>query len=508
MSQTLLCGDRRVDGEQLRAQAARAASGLCALGLQAGDAVAVMLRNDLPYLELMLATGRLGLHLVAVNWHFQAEEAGFVLNDSGARVLVVHADLWPGIAAKLPAGLTVIIVPTPPEIAALYRLAEVPLPDGALQWEAWRDAHPPHDGPAVPALGSMLYTSGTTGRPKAVVRLPGTPRQHAGAARVRSLVSAARPGMRTALVGPLYHAGPNGAARVALELAELIVVLPRFDAEQLLQTLQAHRITHLSMVPVMLVRLLKLPPDVRALYDVSSIENATHGGAPCPPEVAQAMMAWWGPVLSVTYGSTEAGLVTFAHAADWLAHPGTVGRPFPGTSVRILGEDGRVLPAGEVGEIYVDPGDNALPFTYRHNEAQRRAIERDSHITNGDVGWLDAEGYLYVTDRKRDMVISGGVNIYPAEIEHVLLASPEVADCAVFGIPDEEYGEALAAAVVPAPGHAPTADTLREWVRERLAGYKVPKLVEFHTALPREGMGKVFKHQLRAPHWARAGRSI
>ena len=220
------------------------------------------------------------------------------------------------------------------------------------------------------------------------------------------------------------------------------------------------------------------------------------------------MMAWWGPVLSVTYGSTEAGLVTFAHAADWLAHPGTVGRPFPGTSVRILGEDGRVLPAGEVGEIYVDPGDNALPFTYRHNEAQRRAIERDSHITNGDVGWLDAEGYLYVTDRKRDMVISGGVNIYPAEIEHVLLASPEVADCAVFGIPDEEYGEALAAAVVPAPGHAPTADTLREWVRERLAGYKVPKLVEFHTALPREGMGKVFKHQLRAPHWARAGRSI
>ena len=506
--QMLVCGERRIDGATLREQAARAASGFAALGLQPGDAVAAMLRNDLPYLELMLALNQIGVHLVAVNWHFQAEEAGFILRDCGAKAFVVHADLLPNAADVVPEGMPVIVVPTPPEILASYRLAPAAPPEGTLPWPAWRDGFAPRTEPAVPSVGSMLYTSGTTGRPKAVMRLPGTPRQHEGALRVRAMASQAREGMRTAVVGPLYHAGPNAAARVALAKAELVVVLPRFDAEELLQVIEQHRITHLSMVPIMLVRLLKLPQAVRERWDVSSLENVTHGGSPCAPEVRRQMIEWWGPILSETYGSTEAGLVTFVTAAEWLQHPGTVGKPFPGTSIRILDEAGRVLGPGEVGEIYVDPGDNALPFTYRHNEAQRRAIERDGHITNGDVGHLDAEGYLYVTDRKRDMVISGGVNIYPAEIEHALMACPDVADCAVFGIPDDEFGEALAAAVVAAPGCDPNAASLRVWLRERLAGYKVPRVIAFHAALPREAMGKVFKNQLRAPYWERAGRRI
>lgn len=506
------CGDRVVSGQQLQQQAMRAASGFQSLGVRYNDTVAVMLRNDLPYLELMLALAHLGAHLVAVNWHFQKEEAAFVLHDCGARVLVVHEDLLPRLADAVPQDMTVLVVPTPHEVRAMYGLPADSVASavaaGPQVWQTWRDGFEPTREAARPSPGSMLYTSGTTGRPKAVMRLPGTPQQHAGAMRIRSLASQARPGMRTAIVGPLYHAGPNAAARVALREAARIVVLPRFDAEELLRVVEAHRITHLSMVPIMLVRLLKLPQEVRRRYDVSSLENATHGGSPCAPEVRRAMIDWWGPILNETYGSTETGLVAFVTSEQWLARPGTVGRPFEGMSVRILDEQGRILPANETGEIYVNTGDNALPFTYRNNEAARRAIERDGYVTNGDVGHLDDEGFLYVTDRKRDMIISGGVNIYPAEIEHVLVGHPQIIDCAVFGIPDAEYGEALAAAVVRRPGSELCADQVKAWVRERLAGYKVPKLVEFHDALPREGMGKVFKNQLRAPHWECASRRI
>ena len=507
--QIILCGSRRTDGATLRQSAARAASGFTALGVRPGDTVAVMLRNDLPYLELMLALGRLGAHLVAVNWHFRAEEAGYILRDCGARALVVHADLLPALQPVIPQGMDILVVPTPEEVRAAYDLPDAAaLPAGARDWAAWRDSFPESTAAPVPALGSMLYTSGTTGLPKAVMRLPGTKLQHEGAMRIRATANQSASGMRTAVVGPLYHAGPNSSARVALERAETIVVMPRFDPEELLRHIEEQRLTHLSLVPIMLVRMLKLPQEVRQRYDMSSLENATHGGAPCAPQVKRQMLEWWGPVLCETYGSTEAGLVTYATAQQWLDRPGTVGQPFPGSAIRILDPEGKQLPPGEVGEIYVDPGDNALPFTYRNNEAQRAAIERDGFFTNGDMGYLDADGFLFVTDRKRDMVISGGVNIYPAEIEHALLASPEVADCAVFGIPDEEYGEALAAAVVPSAGHVPTPESLRTWLRERLASYKIPKVYELRGSLPREAMGKVFKNELRAPYWQAAGRSI
>lgn len=506
--QIIWFGDERTSGAALRERAARAASGLQDLGVQRGDTVAVVLRNEPVYLELMMALGQLGAHLVAVNWHFQPTEAGFVLRDCGARVMVAHADLLPPLRAVIPADMTIIAVPTPEPMRLAYGLGATDAPPDTLVWPQWRDRFEPNTQPAVPSPGSMLYTSGTTGSPKAVMRLPGTPGQHEGAMRVRAWASQAREGMRTAMVGPLYHAGPNSAARVALEKAELIHVMPRFDALELLESIQTHRLTHLSLVPVMLVRLLKLPVEVRSAHDVSSMENVTHGGSPCAPDVKRALIEWWGPIISETYGSTEAGLVTHASAQEWLERPGTVGRAFPGTSIRILDEQGTALPTGAVGEIYMDPGDNALPFTYRNNEAQRRAIERDGHFSNGDVGYLDTDGYLFVTDRKRDMVISGGVNIYPAEIEHALMACPEVADCAVFGIPDAEFGEALAAAVVAMPGHAPTDQSLRGWLRSRLAGYKVPKVFEMRESLPRESMGKVFKNELRAPYWQHVGRRI
>ncbi|AWV20501.1 Long-chain-fatty-acid--CoA ligase (plasmid) [Roseomonas mucosa] len=498
MSQLIVFGDNSIDGDTLRDRAARAASGLAALGVGSGDRVAVMMRNEPAYLEVILAADRLGAALVAINWHFRTDEATHILADSGARVLVVHADLLPGIAAAVPDGVAVIAVPTPPGILDAYGIAAVPpSPLGTPDWPGWRDAHPLWTAPAPPSLGMMLYTSGTTGRAKGVRRLPGTPEQHDSARRIRSLVGGARPGMRTAVVGPLYHAGPASSARVALAQAALIVVMPRFDAEALLRAIEQHRLTHLALVPVMLVRLLKLPQAVRARYDVSSLEGVTHGGSACAPEVKRGMIDWWGPILSETYGSTEVSLIAASRSEEWLRFPGTVGRALPGTSIRILDEEGRILPPGEVGEIHVDSGPNALPFTYHNLPRERAKVERNGHVTNGDVGYLNEEGFLFVTDRKRDMVVSGGVNIYPAEIEAALITHPDVLDCAVFGVPDPEYGEALVAAVQSRPGAAPAAQAIRDHLRERLAGYKVPRRIWLVDDMPRDSMGKVFKRRLR-----------
>ncbi|WP_431283596.1 AMP-binding protein [Humitalea sp. 24SJ18S-53] len=495
MTQKIIFGDQEIDGALLRDNAARAAGGFSALGIGPGDRIAVMMRNEPVYLEVLLASDRLGAACVAINWHFRADEAGHILIDSGARVLVVHADLLPQIAALIPEGLPVLVVPTPPEIVAAYGLRDVP---GATQdWATWRDAQTPWTAPPVPALGMMLYTSGTTGRAKGVRRLPGTPEQHDAIRRIRTLIGGARPGMRTAIAGPLYHAGPAANARVALSQAELIVVMPRFDAEAMLQAIERHRLTHLALVPIMLVRLLKLPMEVRTRYDLSSLEGVTHGGSACAPDVKRGMIDWWGPILAETYGSTEVSLIASSSSADWLRFPGTVGRALPGTSIRILDEEGKILPPGEVGEIHVDSGPNSLPFTYHNIDGERQRVERDGHVTNGDVGYLNDDGFLFITDRKRDMVISGGVNIYPAEIEAALIMHPAVLDCAVFGVPDAEYGEALVAVVQPRPGQAPEADAMRAWLRERLAGYKVPRIIWFLPELPRDSMGKIFKRRLR-----------
>jgi long-chain acyl-CoA synthetase len=498
MTQAILFGQTRINGDALRERAARAASGFAALGIGAGDRIAVMMRNEPAYLEAIIAADRLGAHLVAINWHFRADEAAYILVDCGARVLLIHADLLPQIAGHVPDGMTVIVVPTPPEIISAYGIRAVPAyPDGTLDWPSWRGAHDAWTKPTPPSLGMMLYTSGTTGRAKGVRRLPGTSEQHDAPRRIRTYVGGARAGMRTMIVGPLYHAGPASSARVALSQADLVVVMPRYDAEELLRSVEQEKLTHLMLVPIMLVRLLKLPAEVRARYDVSSLEGVTHGGSACAPDIKRAMIDWWGPIFSETYGSTEVSLIASSRSEEWLRFPGTVGRALPGTSIRILDEDGNILPPGRVGEIHVDSGPNALPFTYHNMPEERARIERDGHITNGDVGYLNDEGYLFVTDRKRDMVISGGVNIYPAEIEAVLIGHPAVFDCAVFGVPDQEFGEALVAAVQPRPGTSPDMDELRQYLREKLAGYKVPRRIWFLNDMPRDSMGKVFKRRLR-----------
>jgi long-chain acyl-CoA synthetase len=351
----------------------------------------------------------------------------------------------------------------------------------------------------------MIYTSGTTGRPKGVRRQPTPPEQQAAGVARLAQIFGIKPGMRIAVTGPMYHSAPNAYGRAAANECGLVVLQPRFDPGELLALIERHCLTGLHLVPTMFVRLLRLPDAVKRKYDVSSLRFVVHAGAPCPVDVKRAMIDWWGPVITEYYGSTESGPVTFCTSAEYLAHPGTVGRPVSEAELVIMNDTGQVLPTGEIGEIYVRHS-GLQDFTYHGQDARRREIERAGYITNGDVGYLDKDGYLYLCDRKKDMVISGGVNIYPAEIEAVLLAMPGVQDCAVFGIPDAEFGEALCAVIQP---QIPiTADQVRAYLRERLARYKVPKQVEFQSELPREDSGKIFKRKLRDPYWARAGRAI
>jgi len=285
------------------------------------------------------------------------------------------------------------------------------------------------------------------------------------------------------------------------------VVLPRFEPEAFLAAVQQHRITTLFMVPVMFVRLLKLPENVRRRYDVSSLKFVMHAAAPCPPDVKRAMIDWWGPIVWEFYGATEIGAITMISSKEWLERPGSVGKVTPGTTLKVYGDDGREVAEGEIGEVYSRVG--CVPeFTYNKLPGKRAEVERNGLITCGDMGYLDPQGYLFLCDRKRDMVISGGVNIYPAEIEAVGIGIPGVKDCAVFGIPDEEFGEALLMLVEPQEGNTLEPEAVRRHLAAHLAGYKVPRRIEIRTGLPREDSGKIFKRRLREPYWETAGRRI
>jgi long-chain acyl-CoA synthetase len=316
-----------------------------------------------------------------------------------------------------------------------------------------------------------------------------------------------KPGIRSVVPGPLYHSAPNAFAMRAGRVGEVMVLMPRFDPVQLLELIERERLDTMFMVPTMFIRLLKLPEEVRRKYDLSSLRFVIHAAAPCPHDVKRAMIDWWGPVINEFYGSTESSAVTLASSADTLAKPGTVGRAVEGAELRILDDDGRVQPPGEVGEIFTRFAE--LPdFTYHNKPHERAKVDREGFITSGDVGYLDADGYLFLCDRKRDMVISGGVNIYPAEIEAVLHAMPGVKDCAVFGIPDAEFGEKLMAVVEPQDGGSVSADDVRAHLRRHLADYKVPRMIEIGRDLPREDSGKIFKRRLRDPYWQKQGRRI
>lgn len=505
----IISGQRRRSHAEVGSRAARIAGGLRRLGVGQGDSVCILMRNDIAFVEAAYAAMQLGAYAVPVNWHFKPEEINYVLKDSGTQVLIGHADMLHQLRGSIPAGVTVLSVPTPPEILLNYRIDpdHLTTPGFAIDLESWLEQQSPYDGPARPQPQNMIYTSGTTGHPKGVRRNAPSPAQIAAAERMRSMIYGLKPGARALLPGPLYHSAPNSFGLRSGRLGGALVLMPRFEPEEFLRLIQEERIDTIFMVPTMFIRLMKLPAAVRGKYDMSSLRHVIHAAAPCPADVKRAMIEWWGPVIYEFYGSTESGAVTFANSEDALNKPGTVGKIAPGAELRFIGDDGSILPQGEIGEIYSRISDNP-DFTY-HNKPEKRAeIERDGFITSGDVGYIDEDGYVFICDRKRDMVISGGVNIYPAEIEAALHAVPGVHDCAVFGIPDDEFGEALMAVVEPQAGVTLDIADIRAQLKNSLADYKVPKHVEILNNLPREDSGKIFKRRLRDPYWERAGRRI
>src|SRR5947209_15435345 len=505
----VISGERRRDHADIAERAARIAGGLQRLGVAEGDSVCILMRNDIAFIESAYAAMQLGAYAVPINWHFKPEEISYVLQDSGSRVLIGHVDMLHGLRETIPAGVTVLGVPPPPEILASYKISpdHIATPDFATDLERWIQQQRPYDGPARPQRQNMIYTSGTTGHPKGVRRRAPTPEQSIFAEQMRAMIYGLKPGARALLPGPLYHSAPNSFGLRAGRLGGALVLMPRFEPEELLRLIEAERIDTIFMVPTMFIRLMKLPETVRRKYDVSSLRHVIHAAAPCPAEVKRAMIEWWGPVIYEFYGSTESGAVTFANSEDALKKPGTVGKIAPGAELRFISEDGKLLPPGEIGEIYSRIAHNP-DFTYHNKPDKRAEIERDGFITSGDVGYIDEDRYVFICDRKRDMVISGGVNIYPAEIEAALHAIVGVHDCAVFGIPDEEFGEALMAVVEPQVGMTLDVAVIRAHLKTSLADYKVPKHIEILRDLPREDSGKIFKRRLRDPYWERAGRRI
>jgi long-chain acyl-CoA synthetase len=508
-SSGIVSGSQSIGRDALEMRAQRVAAGLAAADVAPGDCVGILMRNDIAFLEASYGAQAAGAYAVPINWHFKAEEIAYILADSGSRVLIGHADLLAPIAAALPEGLLLLAVATSEDLAAAYGVA--PLPASAVgrasDYATWLMAHAPRAGHAASSPLAMFYTSGTTGRPKGVRRQSPTAAQMVAAERMRRDVLGLQPGIRAAVPGPLYHSAPNAFAMHAGRIAEAVVIMPRFDPLAMLELIARERIDTMFMVPTMFVRLLRLQPEVRQRYDLSSLRRIIHAAAPCPREVKRAMIAWWGPIINEFYGSTESGAVTYATSADALAKPGTVGKACSGAELRILDERGGVLPPGVVGEIFTRIAD-APDFTYHNQPVERAAIERDGFVTSGDVGYIDQDGYLFLCDRKRDMVISGGVNIYPAEIEAVLHGMPGVKDCAVFGVPDAEFGERLMAVIEPLDGARISAGDVRTHLRAYLADYKVPRTIELGIDLPRDDSGKIFKRLLRDPYWQGAGRRI
>ena len=502
-------GAHIIDQATFDARIERAASGLATLGVGQGDCVAILMRNDIAFLEASYAAIRLGAYAVPINWHFHPEEIGYILRDCAAKVLVTHADLLNAARRAASPGVTILAAPTPDTIARAFAIPpeRCALPSDARSWDSFISANAPWSGAPRPQTLSMIYTSGTTGHPKGVRRAPPTPDQQEALNEARRVVYGVSPGIRTIMAGPLYHSAPNAFVLRAARLAEALILMPRFEPEELLATIERQRIDTLFMVPTMFVRLMKLPEEVRRRYDVSSLRFVMHAAAPCPVHVKRAMIEWWGPVIWEFYGATESGAVTIVSSEDWLRKPGTVGRPSKGATLSIQDEQGREVPQGEIGEVFSSI-DYYPEFTYHNLPEKRAEIERRGLITVGDMGYVDPDGYLFLCDRKRDMVISGGVNIYPAEIEAVAVALPGIKDCAVFGIPDEEFGEALIALVEAMPGHALDTEVVRAHLQSHLASYKVPRRIEIAHDLPREDSGKIFKRRLREPYWKDAGRRI
>ena len=485
---------------ELAARADRLGRGLQALGLAPGATVAGMLPNGADALALFFAALQTGLYVVPVNWHLTAAEVAYILGDSEAGAFVAH-QRFAGVAAAAAdqAGIDHTARFAVGDIGGFAPLTE--LGGGGAGRPQRRTTGAP-----------MLYTSGTSGRPKGVRRaLTGEdPDAVPPFTTWFFAIFGLKPydGHVHLCCSPLYHTAVLNFATISIQLGHPVVLMDRFDPETLLALVERHRVTSSHMVPTQFRRLLALPEPVRSRYDLSSLRCMIHAAAPCPIDVKRRMLDWWGPVVTEYYAATEGGGSVIT-ARDWLARPGSVGTAWPGCEVRVLDDHGDDAPTGQPGLVYMRMG--ASTFDYYKDEEKTLASRARGMFTVGDIGYLDADGYLYLCDRKGDMIISGGVNIYPAEIESELSCHPAVDDVAVFGIPNQEWGEEIKAVVQPATGITPGPELTAEllgFLGGRIARFKLPRTVDYVAELPRDPNGKLYKRRLRDPYWAARDKSI
>jgi fatty-acyl-CoA synthase len=478
---------------RLEERSARFARALRSRGLGTGDHIAVLMENNRPYLEITWAAQRSGLYYTPVNSHLRPSEVQYVLDDCGA-VALVTSEAMTEVVAGLDLSRIAVRVSAVGELPGFECYQDVVAGErpGPLDDES--------EG------REMLYSSGTTGRPKGVCKpLPATPFGDPSSAPVQVAKGiralGAGPDSVYLSPAPLYHGAPLVFSMSTQRLGGTVVVMEKFDARHCLELIERHRVTHAQFVPTMFVRMLRLSTEERERHDLSSLRHVTHAAAPCPIPVKRRMLDWWGPIIHEYYSGTEDIGTTYISPREWLAHPGSVGRPM--NECHVVGEDGEELPTGQAGVVYFAGG---RPFDY-HNDPDRTAsITNDrGWRTLGDIGYLDEDGYLHLTDRAAHMIISGGVNIYPQEAENVLSCHPAVADVAVIGVPDDEMGEAVKAVVHtvdPAAAGPDLAAELLAHCRAELATYKCPRTVDFVDELPRDPSGKLHKHVLRERYWA------
>jgi long-chain acyl-CoA synthetase len=490
-----------VTAGELLAECNRLVHGLRALGLQEGDGIAVVTPNNIPMMAMYFAAMQAGWYLTPINHHLVGPEIAYIVNDCEASVFIGHermADACEAAAKEI-------------ELPAdrLFAIGEI---NGFRSYDEIVAGQPETLPENRVAGAPMHYTSGTTGKPKGVRRkLSGAPPDQAGMGFTFLLqMFGVGPGDGHVHIcgSPLYHTAVLAFATASLNLGHTVVLMDKWTPESMLDLIQTYKVTHSHMVPTQFHRLLALPDEVKQKYDVSSLRAMVHAAAPCPVDVKRRMLEWWGPVIWEYYAATEGG-GTRVSPEEWLERPGTVGKAWPGAEIRILDEDGNDVPTGQPGTVYMKLP--AAAFEYFKDQDKTEQNRRAGFFTVGDIGYLDEEGYLFLMDRKSDMIISGGVNIYPAEIEGELLSHPKVADAAVFGIPHPDWGEEIKAVIEPAPGVEPddalTAELL-SFLQTRLAKFKIPKSVDYTVEMPRDPNGKLYKRKLRDPYWEGRERAI
>ncbi|WP_040741621.1 AMP-binding protein [Nocardia tenerifensis] len=504
---TLVCGGRTRAQPEALLRAGRLGSAILEAGIGRGDKCIIMARNDIEFLEVSVGIAATGGNPLPINTRWTAREVAHVLADAKVRLIFAHTEFVPVLeAARELAGSAagIVEIAMSPELLAEGgwdpALAE---PTGRHDLlEDWIAAHPEpvgHIEGAIAESMGVIYTSGTTGKPKGVARERMTPHQLLSIAGATAQRMGLAPGVPMLVAGPLYHTSPNAVAILGLRMGADIVIMPKWDAHRFLQLVDHHRIRQVKIVPTMVSRILSVPNDIRARYDLSSLTHVIHSAAPCPPALKRAAIDLFGDALWEFYGCSEAGTITWISAAEWLEHPGSVGRATDGSAVVIGDEQGNPLPAGEIGRVYVRGADYWPRFEYLNQGAPQSPVE--GMLWVGDLGYLDEDGFLYLTGRDAEVVIRGGVNIYPAEIENVIAALDGVEDVAVFGVPDTgDLGEIVAAHILPRPGVNLTADSVRKALSGALAHDKVPAAIEIVQSLPRDDSGKVYKQQLRSQY--------